>query len=103
MTVVVGIEETHEGVSLGSGDFELDLTEARVELIGVNLVVAVEGVEVAEGSSETSDGLGTSGLDLLSHFFENCTQQERGHKYNRLVKHQTTLVALTFPSHVTPL
>jgi hypothetical protein len=44
---------------------DTDLAEAGVELLLVDLVVFVKGVEVAEGSGETADGLGAAGLDLL--------------------------------------
>jgi len=58
-------------VGLGAGDLELDLAESTVELVAVDLVVSIEGVEVSEGSSETTDGLGTSGLDLGTDFLES--------------------------------
>ena len=78
MTITVSIEEGHEGVGFGTGDLDLDLAEAGVELLGVNLVVAVEGVEVSEGSAETSDGLSTTCLDLGSNSVENYSQKSRG-------------------------
>ena len=71
MTIAICVEEGHELVGLIAGDRELDLTESRVELVGVNLVVAIEGVEVSEGSSETSDCLSTTSLDLSSYSLEN--------------------------------
>lgn len=71
MTVVVGVEKGHECVSLASGDSDADLAKTRVELVAVDLVVSVEGIEVSESSSETSDGLGTSCLDLLSDSLED--------------------------------
>lgn len=58
-------------VGLGAGDLELDLAESTVELVAVDLVVSIEGVEVSEGSAETTDGLGTSGLDLGTDFLES--------------------------------
>ena len=58
-------------VGLGAGDLELDLAESAVELVAVDLVVSIKGVEVSEGSSETTDGLGTSGLDLGTDFLES--------------------------------
>ena len=58
-------------VGLGAGDLELDLAESTVELVAVDLVVSIKGVEVSEGSSETTDGLGTSGLDLGTDFLES--------------------------------
>ena len=60
VTVAVGVEKTHDSIGLIAADADLDLAEARVELVAVNLLVAVEGVEVSEGSAETADGLGTS-------------------------------------------
>ena len=71
MTITVGVEEAHESVALITGDADLDLTKSTVELFGVNLVVAVERIEVSEGSSETSNGLSASGGDLSSYSFEN--------------------------------
>ena len=71
MTIAVSIEETHESRSLSTGDLNLDLAEARVELFGVDLVVAVEGIEVPESPAETSNSLCTTGFDLLPNSFEN--------------------------------
>ena len=71
MTIAVSVEEAHESRCLSTGNLNLDLTEARVELFGVDLVVAVEGIEVPEGSAETSNGLCTTGFDLLPNSFEN--------------------------------
>lgn len=75
MTITVSVEEAHEGVGLLLGDSDTDLAEARVELVGVYLVVAIEGVEVSESSSETSDGLGSSSLDLFSDSLEDCQRR----------------------------
>ena len=61
--------ETYFGLSLGN--LELDLAESRVELSGIDLVVSIETVEVTESSSETTDSLGTSSLDLGSDALEN--------------------------------
>ena len=71
VTVAVGIEESHELVSLGTADADLDLTEAAPELLPVDLVVAVEGVEVAESTAEATDGLSTASLDLGTNSLEN--------------------------------
>ena len=71
VTIAIGVEEGHECVSFGAGDSDLDFAETRVELLSVDLVVTIEGVEVPEGSSETSDSLGTTGLNLRSDSFEN--------------------------------
>ena len=71
VTIAIGIEKAHESISFVAADTDLDLTETRVELLSVDLVVSIEGVEVPEGSSETSDCLGTTGLNLLSDSVEN--------------------------------
>lgn len=60
MTITVSVEEGHDSVALVAGDADTDLAETRVELVGIDLVVSVEGVEISESSSETADGLGTS-------------------------------------------
>ena len=39
--------------------------------ISVDLVVAVEGIEVPESSAEAADGLSTSSLDLGTNVLEN--------------------------------
>ena len=75
MAIAVLVEEAHELVGLLLADSDADLAQARVELVGVDLVVSVERVEVSEGSAETSDGLSTSGFDLLSHSLEDCSQK----------------------------
>ncbi len=64
MTITVGVEKLHNSSSLSLSDLELDLAESTVELFGVDLVVSVEGVEVSESSSETTDSLGSSSLNL---------------------------------------
>ena len=80
MTIAIGVEEGHECVSFSARDSHLDLAEARVELLSVDLVVSIEGVEVPEGSSETSDSLGTAGLDLCAYSLENYRRRIRlGH------------------------
>ena len=71
VTVTVGVEKGHEGVSLILADADLDLAEAAVELLTVDLVVAIEGVEVAESTAEATDGLSTAGLDLSANLLEN--------------------------------
>ena len=71
MTIAIGVEETHECVGFGTGDTDLDLAEARIELFGIDLVVAVEGVKVSEGPAETSDCLGTTGMNLCTYSLEN--------------------------------
>jgi len=64
VTIIVSVEEAHDCVGLVTADADSDLTETRVEFISVNFVVSIERVEVSECSSETSDRLSTSGLDL---------------------------------------
>ena len=76
MTITIRVEKSHEGVGFVTGDADLDLAEAGVELLGVDLVVAVEGVEVSEGSAKTSDGLSTTSLDLFSNSLENYRKDE---------------------------
>ena len=77
MTIAVSVEESHKSVSLVTGNLDLDLTEARVELLSVDLVVAIEGVEVSESSAEATDGLGTTGLDLLTDSSENYKKKRK--------------------------
>ena len=78
MTITICVEKGHKGLSFGASYLDLDLAEAGVELLGVNLVVAIERVEVSEGSSETSDCLGTTSLNLGSNSFQNCIKRKRG-------------------------
>ena len=78
VTIAVCVEKGHKGVSFGARYLDLDLAEARVELLGVNLVVSIERVEVSEGAAETSDGLGTTSLNLISNSFQNCKQKKSG-------------------------
>ena len=77
MTIAVSVEESHKSVSLVTGNLDLDLTEARVELLRVDLVVAIKGVEVSEGSAEATDGLSTTGLDLLTDSSENYKKKRK--------------------------
>ena len=74
MTITVSVEKSHDGVAFVAGDTDLDLAETSVELLRVDLVVSVEGVEVSEGSSETADGLGTSRFDLSTDVLKNYSQ-----------------------------
>ena len=78
MAITICVEKGHKGVGFGARNLDLDLAEARVELLGVNLVVSIERVEVSEGSSETSDCLGTTSLNLISNSFQNCIKRKRG-------------------------
>jgi hypothetical protein len=50
---------------------DTDVLETSEEFVGIAFAVSIDGVEVSEGSSETSDGLGTTGSELLSHFVED--------------------------------
>lgn len=75
MAIVVAVEEAHKLVGLVTSDSDLDLAETGVELVSVDLLVSVEGVEVSESSSETSNGLGTTGVDLVSNSLENYRRQ----------------------------
>ena len=74
--VTVGVEETHERVSLSAGHLDLNLAETGVEFLLVDLVVAIEGVEVPESSSEAADGLSTASVDLLLNSLENCIKSQ---------------------------
>ena len=75
VTIAIGIEKAHESISFVAADTDLDLTETRVELLSVDLVVSIERVEISEGSSETSDGLSTTGLNLSSNSLENYSNR----------------------------
>ena len=80
VTIAISVEKAHESVGFGTGDADLDLAEARVEFFGIDFVVAVEGVKVSEGPAETSDSLGTAGLDLCAYSLENYRRRIRlGH------------------------
>ena len=78
MAITICVEKGHKGVGFGARYLDLDLAEARVELLGVNLVVSIERVEVSEGSSETSDRLGTTSLNLISNSFQNYIKRKSG-------------------------
>ena len=71
MTIAISVEKAHELISLITGNSNLDLAESRVELFGVDLVVAVEGIEVPEGSAETSNSFCTTGMYLGTNSFKN--------------------------------
>ena len=77
VTITIGIEKAHKSVGFIARNADLDLTEAGVELLSVDLVVSIERVEVSEGSSETSDGLSTTGLNLSSNSFENYSNRKK--------------------------
>ena len=63
-TGLVGIEELHEALALSLGDVATDVLESGEEFVGIALSVTIHGVEVSEGSTKTSDSLGTSGSEL---------------------------------------
>ena len=65
----LNLKSTYHG--LGLSDFNLDLSKSRDELLLVDLVVSIETVKVAEGSSKSTDSLGTPGVDLGSNLIEN--------------------------------
>ena len=71
MTIAIGVEKAHESAGFGTGNADLDLAETGIEFFGIDLVVAIEGVEVSEGSAEATDGLSTAGLDLLTNSLED--------------------------------
>ena len=76
VTVAISVEEGHELIGFIAANADLDLAEAGVELVGIDLVVSVEGVEVSEGPSEASDRLGTTGLDLVTDSLEDYKDRE---------------------------
>ena len=53
------------------GDINLDFSESTEELVSIDLLVSVKAVEVSEDSSQASDGLSSSCVDLGSHLLEN--------------------------------
>ena len=69
--VAVDVEHAQECVGLFLGHVDLDLAEAGEELLRVDLVVAVEGVEVAEGPAEAADRLRATRLKLLLDLVED--------------------------------
>ena len=73
VTIAIGIEKAHKSVGFIARNADLDLTEAGVELLSVDLVVSIERVEVSEGSAEAANRLSTAGLDLRSDALEDCT------------------------------
>ena len=100
MTITVGVEKSHEAVGFSAGNADLDLAEAGVELLGVNLVVAVEGIEVSESSAETSDGLGTTCSDLGSNSLEDYTQDETVRSVIKMVEGRLCLESLSERFHI---
>ena len=89
VSVSVGVQELHQFLNhglapnlnsysgLGFCNVDLDLSQSTEELLGVDLLVSVEGVEVPEDSAQATDGLGSSSLDLGSHLLENLTFTKR--------------------------
>ena len=61
----------------------MDLSKSTEELLRINFLVSVKAVEVSEDSSQASDGLSTSGVDLGSHLVENyrSTKYEESAKF----------------------
>lgn len=55
----------------GLGNVAADVLESSEEFVGVTLSVAINRVEVSEGSSESSDGVSTSSMELSAHLVEN--------------------------------
>jgi hypothetical protein len=58
-------------LGFGLGDVAADVLESSEEFVGVTLSVAINRVEVFEGSSESSDGVSTSSMELSAHLVEN--------------------------------
>lgn len=69
------IENTY--LALGLGDVAANVLESSEEFVGIALSVTIHGVEVSEGSSETSDGLGASSGELGTHLVENYSNHIR--------------------------
>ena len=76
VTITVGVEKGHEAIGLGAGETDLDLAEAAVELLAVNLVVAIERVEVAESTSKATNGLSSTSFDLSADLLENYSKKK---------------------------
>jgi hypothetical protein len=68
---VVLVEVCEKGLVLGLCKLASRLSEPGDELTAVDLLVAVEAVELSEGSSETPDGPSTSGFELCAHFVKS--------------------------------
>lgn len=71
IAITVSVEESHQIVGLLLRDSDLDLAESRVELFLVDLMVAVEGVEVAEGAAKSTDRLCTASCDLSTNVVQD--------------------------------
>jgi len=71
VAIAICVEECHESTGFGASDADLNLAQARVELLGINLMVAIEGIEVSEGSSEASNCLSTARYELFPHARQN--------------------------------
>jgi hypothetical protein len=64
-------------LALSLGDVATDVLESGEEFVGIALSVTIHGVEVSEGSTKTSDSLGTSSSELGAHLVENYTLKNR--------------------------
>ena len=75
-------------IGFGLSHINLDLSKSTEELLRINFLVSVKAVEVSEDSSQASDGLSTSGVDLGSHLVENYknTKYERSAKFKGTTK-----------------
>lgn len=52
-------------ISLSLGDFDSQLLETHEQFLGINLSVAIKVVHNTEGSTESSNGSCTSGIELV--------------------------------------
>ena len=75
-------------VGFGLSHINLDLSESTEELLWINFLISVKAVEVSEDSSQASDGLSTSGSDLVSNLFENykTTKYEGSAKFKGVTR-----------------
>lgn len=69
--IAISIEEGVEGVGLSLGNLDTVLLETDKEFTLVDLSVSIDGVEASERATKSSDGLGTSGLELRAELVED--------------------------------
>lgn len=67
--------ETITYISLSLGDLNTVLLHANEELTSVDLSVAVVRVELSESSAKTSDGGGSSSVQLLSESVQDYARK----------------------------
>jgi len=79
---------------------DTDVLESGEEFVGIAFAVSIDGVEVSEGSSETSDGLGTTCSDLGSNSLEDYTQDETVRSVIKMVEGRLCLESLSERFHI---